>query len=163
MDVVSLDVEVLVPVQFLQLLVAAVEVLVDLHLFLAVDQPSQRIVSPDKIKGDRLGLGVQRTEAEGRLILCNIKDRLVLTPASGLEQNGIILADDAPDLFLINPTDNKLELVLAPGDDHAGLPRSRQGDIQRNPHNYEGGQSAHVLKEISHLLVIFDILSMESF
>ena len=150
MDVVSLDVEMLVPVQFLQLLIAAVEVLVNLHLFLAINQPSQGIISPDEIKGDCLGLAVQGTEADCSLVLCNIEDSLVLTPASGLEQNRIILGDDAPDLLLIDPTDNKLELVLAPGDDHAGLPRSRQGDVQRNTHNYEGGESAHVLKEISH-------------
>lgn len=84
MDVISLDVEVLVPVQFLQLLIAAVEVLVNLHLFLAIDQPSQGIISPDEIKGDRLGLTVQGTEADRSLVLCNIEDSLVLTPAGGL-------------------------------------------------------------------------------
>lgn len=52
MDVVAFQEEVLVPVYFLQFLVTVVKSFMDSHLLLVLDQPSERVVSPDEVKRD---------------------------------------------------------------------------------------------------------------
>jgi len=120
----------LASVNFLELLITAVKVLVNLHLFLVCNQPSQRIVCSDEVEGDCLGLSIQRREANGCLVFLDFEGSFELASVGCLKDDLLSILNDAPDLFLVDSTDHKLELVGTRSDDHAGLSGSRKRNVE---------------------------------
>ena len=80
-----------------------------------------------------------------------MKDSFILALSRSLNKSGIILLNDASDLFLVDSTDNKLELVLSLRYNETGLPGPRKWYIEC------GGNADEVCcnkDRIFHILII---------